>query len=361
MHDQVTFKRTSAAIDAGIRDGLHHGAQLYVSRNGEVLIDAAYGEARPGVRMDTDTLTLWLSAGKPLTAVAIALLVEQERLSWNTPVTEVIPSFGTGGKDEITVAHVLTHTAGLHVADEIEPLPWEEKLARICEIALPSDWAPGQRAAYSTGAGWYVLGEVVRIVTGQPVDAFVSQAVYQPFGMAETRLCFSANELPALRDRAALMFDTTAMPKPNGSWNSDAGLQRCSPGGSARGPARELGRFYERLLAGGAPVLKPATVQVITSRQRSGLLDEMFQYKMDWGYGFIINSNQNGMQMPYGYGRQASEATFGHSGNQSSCGFADPARGLSVAWVTNGMPGERKHQQRQRAINNAIYEDLCGT
>jgi hypothetical protein len=62
--------------------------------------------------------------------------------------------------------------------------------------------------------------------------------------------------------------------------------------------------------------------------------------------------------MPYGYGRAATRETFGHSGNQSSCAFADPGRQLVVAWCCNGMPGERKHQQRQREINNAIYQDL---
>jgi CubicO group peptidase (beta-lactamase class C family) len=62
--------------------------------------------------------------------------------------------------------------------------------------------------------------------------------------------------------------------------------------------------------------------------------------------------------MPYSFGRHASTDTFGHSGNQASCAFADPKNRLVVAWACNGMPGERKHQQRQRAINNSIYEDL---
>jgi CubicO group peptidase (beta-lactamase class C family) len=112
------------------------------------------------------------------------------------------------------------------------------------------------------------------------------------------------------------------------------------------------------LLAGGGKVLRLETVDTVTSRQRTGILDETFQFKMDWGFGFIINSNRDGFQMPYSYGRYASRDTFGHSGNQLSCAFADPASRLVVAWACNGMPGERKHQQRQRAINNAIYEDL---
>ena len=88
------------------------------------------------------------------------------------------------------------------------------------------------------------------------------------------------------------------------------------------------------------------------------MFDETFKFKMDWGLGFIINSNRDGFQMPYSFGRYASPETFGHSGNQAACAFADPKHRLVVAWVCNGMPGERKHQQRQRAINNAIYEDL---
>jgi len=62
--------------------------------------------------------------------------------------------------------------------------------------------------------------------------------------------------------------------------------------------------------------------------------------------------------VPYGYGRFASDATFGHSGAQSSCAFADPEHELVVAWVTNGTPGERPHQKRHREINHAVYEYL---
>jgi CubicO group peptidase (beta-lactamase class C family) len=62
--------------------------------------------------------------------------------------------------------------------------------------------------------------------------------------------------------------------------------------------------------------------------------------------------------VPYGYGRHCSEETFGHSGCQSSAAFADPMYGLVAAWVFNGMPGERLHQQRAREVNTMIYEDL---
>jgi CubicO group peptidase (beta-lactamase class C family) len=89
------------------------------------------------------------------------------------------------------------------------------------------------------------------------------------------------------------------------------------------------------------------------------LYDQTFGHTLDYGLGFIVNSNRYGAEtVPYGYGRYASEETFGHSGAQSSCAFADPKNHLVVAWAANGMPGERAHQQRQRALNDAIYEQL---
>lgn len=89
------------------------------------------------------------------------------------------------------------------------------------------------------------------------------------------------------------------------------------------------------------------------------MFDHTFKHVMDWGLGFILDSKQYGSDtVPYGYGDHASPRTFGHSGAQSACAFADPEHDLAVAWLCNGLPGEARHQLRQRAINNAIYEDL---
>jgi CubicO group peptidase (beta-lactamase class C family) len=135
------------------------------------------------------------------------------------------------------------------------------------------------------------------------------------------------------------------------------------PGGSGWGPMRELGRFYEMLLfrgqREGMRLLSVQTVEALTSRHRVGMYDEILQHIIDWGLGFIIDSNMYGADtVPYGYGSHCSPRTFGHSGNQSSAGFCDPENGLVVAWVFNGTPGERRHQQRARAMNTAIYQDL---
>lgn len=354
------FGRTRAVIETGVRDGLHAGAQICICRDGQMLLDEPFGEAGDGVPMRRDSLLAWLSAGKPLTAVAIAQLTELGLLGWDTRVAEVIPEFARYGKESIALRHLLTHTAGLRNADNIDDaLGWEEKIARICSLPPEPGWAPGARAGYHISGTWYLLGETVRRIGGKPVNEFARANIFSPLGMDTSSLALTAAEVKTYGDRIALVYDTSGETRRlNQDWSGESALTRCRPGGSARGPVRDLARFYEALLAGGGAVLRPETVRALTSRQRSGLLDETFQFKMDWGLGFILNSNREGFQMPYGYGRHASREAFGHSGNQVSCAFADPAHRLVVAWACNGMPGERRHQQRQRAINNAIYEDL---
>src|SRR5947199_6517989 len=109
----------------------------------------------------------------------------------------------------------------------------------------------------------------------------------------------------------------------------------------------------------GVRILSPQTVEALTARHRTGMRDRTFQHVMDWGLGFMVDSNQYGPDtVPYGFGPRASPRTFGHGGYESSISFADPEAGLVVAWVMNGTPGGAKHHARNRAINAAIYEDL---
>ena len=354
------FAKTRAVFLGGVQSGLHPGAQLYVARSGEVLIDEAFGQARDGVVMQRDSLMLWLSAGKPITAAAIGQLVERGRLNWETRVAEAIPEFAARGKEAVTVRHLLTHTAGLRHAEALDAaLGWNERVASLCALPLEPEWIPGQRAGYHISGTWHLLGEVVQRISGQPLDQFVRENIFHPLGARSTALTRSDEEISAQQENVAFVYDTSGgASRPNQEWNNADSLTRCIPGGSARGPVRELGRFYESLRRGGENMLRRETVRAMTARQRMGMFDETFQFRMDAGLGFILNSNLDGVQMPYGYGRHASRETFGHSGNQSSCAYCDPQRELVVAWACNGLPGERSHQQRQRAINNAIYEDL---
>ena len=159
-------------------------------------------------------------------------------------------------------------------------------------------------------------------------------------------------------DRLARIRATNQSPVPRAVFDTEASCSICSPGASGRGPARQLGRFYEMLLDGGKPLLDSQTVELLTARLAVGMRDVTFKHTIDWGLGFILNSAQYGPSVPYGFGPHASPRTFGHGGKQSSIAFADPEYGLAVVLIFNGMPGEEAHQRRMREALGAVYEDM---
>jgi len=168
-----------------------------------------------------------------------------------------------------------------------------------------------------------------------------------------------ADQQAANADRMAVMQVTQKVQPVPYATETPRALAVPRPSGSIRGPARELGRFYETLLRRGRGILSPQAVEAMTARHRTYTLDKTFGAVIDWGLGFMINSSIYGdAQTPYQFGPHASPRTFGHSGNQSSVAFADPDNALVAVVIFNGMPGEVPHQTRMRAVLTALYEDL---
>jgi CubicO group peptidase (beta-lactamase class C family) len=359
------FAQTIETLLRGITQGLHLGAQLYISQNGKPLLDTALGEALPGIPMTPNSITVWWSSVKPITAIAIAQLYEQNKLALDDRVAKHIPEFAAAGKEAITIRHLLTHTGGFRAwPTSIEPFaPWDKIIAGLCATKIEPGWIPGQKAGYHPRTSWSILGELIRRLDGRPCDQYVREEIFAPLSMNDSWLSFPANQYHEYirSNRLAVMRDSSR-PSASGVF-TEAEAAECHPGYSGRGPIRELARFYEMLLNNGslnsAQIISPKTVELFTTPQRIGMFDNTFKHIMDWSLGFITNSAQYGVDtVPYGYGPHASPRTFGHSGSQSSCAFCDPENKLVVAWLCNGMPGEPKHQQRQRAINTAIYQDL---
>ena len=357
---------TLAAVRRGMDQGLHVGAQLYVSLRGRTVADVALGLARDGVEMRTDTLMLWLSAGKPVSAVAVCQMWERGLLELDDPVAKHVPEFAANGKDVVTVRHILTHTGGFRaLLGHWEGKSWEEVIAALSASRLEPRWVPGSTAGYHPITSWYLLGELVRRLDGRPFDRYVRQAVFEPIGMTDSWIGLPPERYRAYGDRIGLMHEIK-----DGAATANYALDRedlaaqTRPPTNARGPIRELGLFYEMMLhrgrsAGGAQVLSPQAVEAMTARHRVGMYDKTFRHVIDWGLGFVMQSNQYGVDtVPYGYGPHASPRTFGHSGSRSSIGYCDPEHGLVVACLFNGAPDEPTHDARMRAVNAAIYQDL---
>ncbi len=365
------FKSPGDLIEQGIAAGHHLGAQLVASLRGETVIDLTIGESAPGVAMTPDTLMVWKSATKPIVAAAVMQCVERGEVGLDDPVVKHLPAFAAGGKDAITLRHLLTHTAGFRsAAFRFPDDPWQTIIDAICATPLEEGWRPGKTAGYHAMTSWFILGEVIQRVTGEYLPELLRERLLLPLGMGDCYVGMPPEDFARYTDAGRigtlprLAGGEESPDLDPGESHTEAWLTACSPGSNGIGPMHQLVRFYRMLLHGGElndiRVLQPDTVAQMTHRHRAGRFDLTFQYRMDWGLGLILDKPASAKRgrMPYGYGRHASPQTFGHGGVQSSAAFADPAHGLAVAVAFAGMPGEQIHQRRMDALLTAVYKSL---
>lgn len=367
MHEsefQAAFPNTFSVISTGIERGLHTGCQVYISRGGSVLADVGVGQSRSHVPMSPETINLWLSSGKPLTAALVLQQWEHGQLRLDDPVTRFISEFETGGKQSVTIRHLLTHTGGFRNVETGWPdASWDEIIQRICESPLETDWVVGRTAGYHTASSWFILAEILQRVEQRDYAGILRDRLLHPLEMNDTWGALPSARHAEYGDRIGGLFARDQGELVELDWNSQTRSAAPAPGGNTRGPIRELGKFYEMLLNEGAgpqgQILSPQTVDAMTARHRVGEYDLTLGHVVDFGLGVIIDSNRYGAAtVPYGYGQYSSPRTFGHGGAQSSQGWCDPESGLVVAYFFNGRPGEGQHNRRTRQINEAIAIDI---
>lgn len=367
MDSRQEFPNLCQAIDDGIRRRLHTGLQVYISRDGHTLLDSGFGESSETIAVTAETRMLWRSAGKPLTAALLLMLLSEQQLSVQLPLGDVLPAAGDKGR--LTLQQLLTHQGGFPETDTGWPhVSWDESVQRVLDT--PGTLAPGS-AAYHPQSSWFLLAEVIRCLDSGPRETrrdfavVLRERLLQPAGLLQTSCgvgeqAAGQNELrlcPDLYERKGGQLQKSVYSA--GPWRSTP-----SAGGNLRGPVRELGCFYELLmrqgrLPNGAQLIPVESIRLMTQRHRTGAFDSVLQHQVDFGLGLICNSARYGADtVPYGFGTPASDSSFGHGGAQCSLGFCDPEHRIVVAWAANAFCGEGQHQRRNRQINDAIWRDL---
>jgi CubicO group peptidase (beta-lactamase class C family) len=342
-------------------EGWHTCAQLYVSRYGEPLVDVAIGESHPGRALQTDDLMLWYSAGKPWTTVALLQQWERDRLGLDDLIAKYVDGWGNG-KDRATLRHALTHTGGFPMfGDPVfdADVTFDESLAATA--AIPAVWEPGTAAGYHPASSWRVLGAAVRAVDGRGIDTYLRDEIAGPLGLGHSRLGIPVDEQGGLGDRLVPVvwtghrfpvFDADGSMRMaeyriekvhNEPWH----IAKVEPGGGMRGPAHELGRFYESLLGYGPQILEPGTIELMRAVHRWGVKDNTFGTRIPWGLGVQVDFTG-------GTGRHV----FGHGGMASSRGLADPECGLVIVVISNGLAGFIEAEQRNLEVTDAVYAAL---
>jgi CubicO group peptidase (beta-lactamase class C family) len=312
------------------------------------------GEARPGVPIADQTILLWLSSGKPVTATAIALLQQGGQLSVEHPVTMYIPEFAAAGKQAITVRQLLTHTAGLHrvIASAFETTDWPSTIARICAAPVAPGFIPGQHAAYDPSAAWFVLGEIIARVAAEPFERFVGREIFERADMPDAAYSFTDEQAARISARLAQYSIIRAGQRHLLNWNEPPVTRLARPGASLRATIGEMANFYSALVAG--RLLRLETLKLFTSPTRGLIADRTFGTPMDWGLGFMVKGDP---RAAYSFGPQASERAFGHGGQQTSIAFADPEKGIVLVAAYTTLPGERQHNGRMAELIVAAFAD----
>ncbi len=180
-----------SAVLGGIQQGVYPGAVLVVGRHDTILFAKGYGHltwsaASPAVSVDS---TIWDVASLTkvvATTPALMLLVEQGKVVLDTPVVRYLPDFNSPGTSGITVRHLLTHTSGLRATLPLREAADSAAALRMVLTTVPIA-PPGTRMVYSD-LNAILLGEIVRHVSGQTLDAFVTRAIYAPLGLDQQML-----------------------------------------------------------------------------------------------------------------------------------------------------------------------------
>lgn len=336
--------------------GWHPGAQLAVYRDGVLALELRLGDAEPeGMRLE------WFSATKPVTAVAIHMLVERGQIGLDTRIAEVWPEFAQGGKDACTVRHVLTHQGGFPVFPIDFPPEqigdWSAVAAATA--ALPALWPPGTAIGYHPLTFGFALGEVIRRVDGRMPRDFLAQEIFGPLGM-EASLGLGEVEDIATVALPRAMSEVT-FEDPDGTehrttriatlFAAPAVLRAQVPAANGIGTAEALARFYAMLEQGGAlggvRLLREDTVAEVTRVHVATEQDLSSHLPSSYGLGFVVGTWYAPFDRP---------GVFGHGGQQCTISYADPSLGLAVAYVTNGLHDPLVVQLRTEEMVQAIVE-----
>jgi CubicO group peptidase (beta-lactamase class C family) len=394
--DAKALDRLDRHLARHVDEGRLPGFLLSVARGGRVAHLTTHGrrDIAAGRPVTPDTLYRIYSMTKPVTSVAALMLVEEGRLSLDDPVADHLPAFadqrvyvsGSGAGmvtrpvgQPILVRHLMTHTAGLtfafyhcHPVDalyreaglESAVLPGSD-LARTVEAyaRLPLQYEPGTQWNYSVATN--VLGRLIEVVSGQPLDVFLAERIFRPLGMPDAGFQVSDEQAGRL---AELYGDTD-----DGGIEPIPGLplfgrpRFLSGSGGMVATAYDIHRFMEMLRRrgelDGTRLLTPRTVDLMTRNHLPGgadlrafgsrpAHDEPGNDGVGFGLGVSVVIDPQRTQAPSGLG------TYGWSGVATTTFWVDPGRDLTVQFLTQLRPRKslKLYPDLKRLVHEAVRD-----
>lgn len=354
--------RIVALFEQHFADGQHPASQLVVIRHGQVVLDRTLGILRTGrfesVKPTTPFLTF--SCTKPLTGVCLHQLVEKGDVDLDVPIATYWPEFGQKGKETATLRHALLHQAGVPTRGLYFQIPtwwnWERVTQHVAD--LPAEYEPGTKTAYHTVNYGFIIGEVVRRVTGRPIEAYMRDEIFEPLGMENAYLGLPRHET----DRAAEVYWGVSDQR-NVVLLFRQARYSVMPAASLNASAQDLALFYQMMLNGGSykghQVLSPETVKTITQVGYAGY-DHTLDMYTKWGLGFEVGGPRppEYADQYISLGSKSGPSSFGHPGQRSCNAWADAEQGLICIYLTNRLIDVNENNRRWQGMSDAVWDAI---
>lgn len=340
------------------------GAQLCIYRHGKVVVDLWTGRDIANDRPYTEnTLTVLMSCTKGAVAICASMLAERGLLDVEAPVAKYWPEFAANGKAHLTVAHCLSHSAGLPtfpIASGITArdfVDWD-KCTRALANATPL-WEPGAHASYHAVTYGFLVGEVVRRIAGKSFGTFFAEEVAQPLGLdfwiglPEAQQKRVAPHIPQksadFRSLLAgagvnvndpimveILAGFDAITEAVDFFNTPTGRAAELPAGNGVATARALAKMYAACIGeiDGVRLLNNSTLARAMQPRTKNLrpLPPLAHLPIPPGEGFGL-----GFALGNPITQMLGPGSFGHDGAGGRLGFAHPESGVAAGYACNSM------------------------
>ena len=318
-------------VERGIKAGGYPGASVIVGRKGAAVFEKGFGKLSwspsstpvDAQRTIYDVASLSKVVG---TTTAIMILYDEKKIGLDDLVVNYIPTFNGGDKDKVTIRQLLTHTSGLPAGRDIWRIAQTPLEARALVLSTPLEGRPGAQYIYSD-LGADVLGLLVEVVSGEPLDKFLTRRVFEPLGMDETMY----RPADSLRFRVAPTEVTPPRGYPlRGEVHDENAYALGGVAGHAGlfSTAADLSVFAQMMLNGGEydgiQIISKSTVELFTSRA--------------FGHRALGWDTAEG---DYGSGRFLGPTAYGHTGFTGTSMWIDPEREMFVILLTNRVHAAR--------------------
>jgi CubicO group peptidase (beta-lactamase class C family) len=341
------FARALQLIDEEFQAGTFPGALLAVSRHGSPALEKQWGtylsRQEPDVPCDGQMVNMLYSVSKLVASTVIVMARQMGKFDFDTPVAKLVSGFEGGGKEAITLRHLLTHSAGLPnvplkaVGSEEQ---WQTALGALC--AAKVDWEPGSRCAYHGLTAHFLAAHVVRSALGmKPWNEICQELLFDPIGAKSLSYAMPPADAPL-----------AVTPQPADRKYNPASFEQNilgHPAGGAFGNAGDLLKLLQLhlnrgLWQGKRLIDEEALAQMHTVQYARQIEDSVSAGKpaahQSWGLGILLRGNGpvDGGHGWFGMAGVTDGRVFGHAGIDTIIAVADPQRDAALVFLTTDAP-----------------------